>query len=177
MPTRTDLTDQIAMQMMKSGTTGHIKATKKQRENFKERHRKYIEWAIEQLPKCSSAVGAVVVKCAIKYGQEKVSRFCDALASHKFNGVRDPAYLLWRFLQKHRGKDTKAVYWRTVCAAKAYMEERTLIIVREVKEDIFDWDEGWTVPDELLDNWHPDILRPEDIPATNNPVTWDEIKS
>lgn len=158
MPTRVELMDQIASQMMKCGETGHVRASKKQRENFKKRHESYIVWAINHLPKCSSAVAAVVVKCIIKYGPEKTEKFCDALCHHKFDGVNDPAFLLWKFLQKHRGKDTKAVYWRTVDAAKAHIEGRKLVIIREVKEDIFDWDDGWTVPDELLATWNPDCF-------------------
>lgn len=166
MPTRSDLIEQVASQMMKGGRPGRLKATIKQRVSFQKRHTKHIEWAIEHLPRCTAAVPAVVVKCLIKYDQNTVAAFCKALRYSLFNGQNDPAYLLWKFLQKHRGHDTVTAYRHAVCAAKAYMEGRTLQTVRPVKEDVFAWDEGWTVPDDLLVNWQPDNVPGEPESAT-----------
>jgi hypothetical protein len=162
MPSKTALVEQVASQMMKGGRPGRLIATDKQKENFQLRHEKHISWAIENLPRSSAAVPAVVVKCIIKYNGSRVSEFCRALRNGLFQGQDDPAFLLWKFLQKHRGHDTVSAYQRTVCAAKAYMEGRTLSSLRPLKEDIFVWDEGWTVPDNLLNNWTPDDLPKAD---------------
>lgn len=156
------LADNIASQMMKCGQPGELKATKTQLENFKQRHLIQMEWAVANLPTdgCrTSIIPAVIVKCLIKYDHQRVATFCKALKNGLFNGVDDPAYLLWQLIQKHRrakGSNSVNVYFMTVCAAKAYMEGKTLQRLTPSNKDIFDWDEDFTVPDELLKNWHPD---------------------
>lgn len=161
MPRESDVIDQVVSQMMKGGRYGRAEANDRQKQNFRQRHEKQIRWAIKSLPRCSVAVPAVVVKCLIKYDQKRVAQFCTALQKAFFDGQDDPAMLLWKFLQKHRGKDTVAVYQRTVCAAKAYMEGRRIKEIAPLKNDIFTWDEGWTVPDNLLSNWQPDVTPDE----------------
>lgn len=173
MPTRREaLIEQVANQMMRSGRPGRLRVSNKQRQSFQQRHGKLIVWAIDNLPRCSAALPAVVVKCLIKYDANTVRAFCKALKNGLFNGQEDPAHWLWKFLQKHKGHDTIAVYQRAVCAAKAYMEGRTLNTLRPLKEDIFAWDEGWTVPDEYLTNWTPDGVPGED---PNNTISREEI--
>jgi hypothetical protein len=159
------LISQVASQMMKSGRPGRLIATKKQKDNFQLRHEKQIIWAIENLPRSSgtrsAALPAVVVKCLIKYDGKLVAKFCKAIRDQLFQGQDDPAFLLWKFLQNSQGRETVAVYARAVCAAKAYMEGRTLTRLQPIK-DIFTWDENWTVPDELLKNWNPDVVPKTD---------------
>lgn len=145
-----------ANQMMKGIHRGELKATTRQKQLFLKRHEKHIEWVVNQLPRCSAAVPAVLVKCLIKYGKEPVANFCYAIKNVQFKGVHDPAHLLWKFLLKEAGRDTKLVYRKTVLAAKTYMEGKELDYLRCADTDIFEWDEDWTVPDELLNNWHPD---------------------
>lgn len=156
MPTRDALVTMVANQMMRGPRPGRPPGTPRQRELFKKRHEKQINFVIDELPRCSAAVAAVLTKCLIKYGEEKVAGFCRSLKQCTFQGPDDPVHQLWKFLQKHRGKDTVGAYKRTVCAARAYMEDRTLTALRPRNTDIFEWDEDWTVPDELLANWHPD---------------------
>ena len=148
--------------MMKGGRPGRLTATDRQKAMFLLRHEKQIAWAVDHLPRTSAALPAVVVKCLIKYDSETVAEFCNSLRNSLFKGQDDPAFLLWKFIQKHRGHDTIAMYQRAVCAARAYMEGRKISILRPLKEDIFNWDEDWTVPDELLSNWNPDRLPRED---------------
>lgn len=156
MPKREDLISQVASQMMKSGKPGKFVCPKKHRDNFEKRHTQFIRWALYNLPRCSTAVHAVVVKCLIKYDFERVDSFCKAIKNNLFEGQNDPAHLLWQFLQRHRGPDTSAAYWRTVAAAKAYMENKPLKRLTPAKTDIFEWDESWTVPDECIKNWNPE---------------------
>ena len=148
--------------MMKGGRRGRLTATDRQKTMFLLRHEKQIKWAVDHLPRSSAALPAVIVKCLIKYDAETVAKFCSSLRNCLFEGQDDPAFLLWKYVQKHRGHDSVAMYQRAACAAIAYMEKRKLSTLRPIKEDVFDWDEDWTVPDELLSNWNPDRLPRED---------------
>lgn len=177
MPTKEAMIEQVASQMMKGGRPGRVKASQRQRDAFRTRHEKHIRWAIEHLPRCSAAVHAVIVKCLIKYGEAPVGQFCKSLRSGLFQGATDPVHLLWRFLQRHRGKDTTGVYQRAACAARAYMEGKTLVQLRPIKEDIFAWDEGWTVPDELLAGWNPDSVPAEDQIAVEVEAALQEMRA
>lgn len=157
MPTRDALVTMVANQMMRGPRPGRPPGTPRQRELFKKRHEKQIQFVIDELPRCSAAVAAVLTKCLIKYGEEKVANFCRSLRQCKFQGLNDPVHLLWKFLQKHRGKDTVGAYKRTACAAKAFMEgKESISVLRPHNKDIFEWDEDFTVPDDLLAGWNPD---------------------
>lgn len=146
-----------ANQMMKGIHRGEIKASATQKKLFLKRHEKNIEWVVDQLPRISAAVHAVMVKCLIKYGEERVRDFCTAIREVQFNGLHDPAHMLWKFLLKEAGRDTNLTYRKTVAAAKAYMENKTLEFMRAADTDVFEWDEDWTVPDELLKTWKPEL--------------------
>lgn len=161
MPNKYELIDQVASQMMRCGQPGRLKASDKEKERFRKRHEKHIIWALKSLPRSSSALAAVIVKCLIKYDDKKVAEFCNALKNQIFDGPNDPAFLLWRFIQVPHGKETMHVYKISVCAAKAYMEGRKIKNLRPVKEDVFKWDDDWTVPDDLMKDWNPKITPDE----------------
>ena len=139
MPTRTATIEMVANQMLKGPKGGALPGTPEQREEFRQLHQVKIEWVVDQLPRCSAAVGAVLVKAAIRYGDEPVERFCKALKSQKFNGADDPPYLLWKFLMEG-GVETKTTYKKTLCAVKAYVKGEKLTAIREGKGDILKWD-------------------------------------
>jgi hypothetical protein len=161
MPNKQKLIEQVASQMMKSGKKGRLTATENQKQKFVKRHEKQIAWTIENMPRSSAAVYAVIVKCLIKYDHANVANFCKSVKKAIFDGQNDPAYVLWKFIQTYRGKDSSGVYQITVFAAKNYMEKIPIKSIMPSKEDIFDWDEEWTVPDDLLNNWNPDKIPSE----------------
>jgi hypothetical protein len=165
------LAKQVANQMMKGPKPGSLVATRAQQDAFYKRHEKQILWAIYHLPICSAAIKAVIVKCLIKYDPRKVAELCWALKNMNFRGTNDPAYLLWRTIQKQQTKDTVLLHRKAICAAKAYCEGRTLKALQEVIGDVFEWDEDFTVPDEFLSKWNPNQL-PEEIgdSKTNLPL-------
>lgn len=182
MPAKIDLIDQVASQMMRSGKKGRLTIPEKQKAAFAKRHEKQIFWVIKNFPRCSSAVHAVVVKCMIKYNDnERVVALAKALRFQKFSGRNDPAYLLYRFLQRHLGADFVVAYKTAVATCRAYMENRELKKIKLAETDIFDWDEDYSVPDDLLANWLPDEI-PEDVSLQINsePISswtkdsWDE---
>ena len=134
-------------QMMKSGQGGRLlKIDKHIREKFKEEHERSIEWAIDHLPRISSAAVAVVVKCILKHGKEKILPFCDKMKNEMFDGVNDPTYLLWSWLMRNKGANPAHVYKRTVTATRACMEGRTISEIRPSKTDIFNWNEDYQSP-------------------------------
>lgn len=160
MPSRNSQETMTANQMMKGPHRGRLKASEKQLENFRRRHDAQVAWVLDRIPRHSAAVAAVIVKCLIRYGQERVEQFCQAL-NGKFDGADDPAHVLWRWLGKPMsGRETVDVYRMTVCAAKAYMEGRRLTSLRPVMDDIFDWDDDYTVPDEFIVN-HASWVSPK----------------
>ena len=103
----------------------------------------------ETLPRYSIAVGAVIGKCALRYGHEKALAFCDTIANEKFNGRSDPAYLLWSFLLNCKGSKnmTEEIYKKSVTAVRAWCEDRTLTEIRAAKKDVFEWDKEFSVPE------------------------------
>ena len=94
----------------------------------------------------SAALGAVACKCAIKYGADKAKEFLSVMKECKFQGQNDPAHLLWKFLN-HPGPSFPTFYNKAVCAARAHCEgRRTLSELRNVKQDVFDWNDDYTGP-------------------------------
>lgn len=146
MPTKEAQIEMIANQMMKGSKGGALPGTPEQRKLFQQEHQSKIEWVSNQLPRCSAAVGAVLVKTALRYGDEPVERFCKALKSQNFNGSDDPSYLLWKFLSTP-GNETKTIYKKTLCAVKAFVKGEKLKAIREGKGDILKWDgEKFVIP-------------------------------
>jgi len=150
MPSREAMIDMVANQMMRGPKPGRNTATDIEKQRFVERHEENIQWVLGKLPRYSCAVAAVTMKCLIKYGREPVENWCDALKNQNFRGTDCPAFHLWKFLLRHKGRNTLDIYKKTLCAAKNYMEEKPLTQLRPYQEDIFVWDVDWTIPDEYV---------------------------
>jgi hypothetical protein len=86
----------------------------------------------------SSAIGAAMCKCAIKYGLPKTVAFCEAVNHTEFSGPNDPAKLFW---VRSKGVPPKELYAKTVTAIRAWCEDRTIKEIRAAKTDFFDWGE------------------------------------
>ena len=139
------LPDLIVNQMIK-GIAGKYKMLDvpfAEREKFRAIYQPIIDEMIPHLPKGgSSAVGAVLCKCAVKFGTEKPIFFADALRSGIFNG-HESIKLIWSFLMRSPGRETLKIYQYVTTAARAFCEERPLKELRPAKKDIFEWDENW----------------------------------
>lgn len=125
MPTKSAQIEMVANQMLK-GVNNTTLPDVSIRENFRKEHENEISHIVHNLPRCSAAVGAVLTKASMKYGRESIENFCLALKNQNFNGTDDPTYLLWKFLQEHRGKNTKVVYQKTLCAVRAFLKKRKI---------------------------------------------------
>ena len=153
------LINAVVNQMIKCGTRSHIKITAKQKKAFVARYGKQIQWAVENLPRTSAALPAVVVKCMIKYNDdERIIALTKALKISLFDGKDDPAYHLSKFLERHVGSDYVSAYKSSVAACRAYMERRKITKIKPAQTDVFDFDEDFTVPDEFMNHWSPDKI-------------------
>jgi hypothetical protein len=156
MPTHENLVQMVVSQMMKGPRAGRLQATKRQKAAFTRRHEDKIKLVTDLLPghkRASAAIPAVVVKAMIFYGFDKAVRFCDALTKLQFKGPDDPAHLLWLYLLRNHASEhggTLLMHQRTLCVVKAYMEDRTIRSITPIKTDIFEWDEDYTLPNNLL---------------------------
>ena len=155
MPTHENLIRTVVNQMMKGPNAGRLPVTKRMVNAFTRRHEDKIRFVLDLLPqhkRASAAVPAVVTKALIVYGLEKTLRFCRALTDLQFTGTDDPAHLLWLFLLRNNAHDelTVTIYQKTICCVKAYMEGRIIPRLTASKQDIFTWDEDYTLPDDLV---------------------------
>ncbi len=149
------ITEMVINQMMKGPHYGRLRVTKKQREPFCRKHEDKVHWVLEHLPfhkRCSAAVPAIICKALIVYGLEKTQKFCDALTNMKFEGPDDPVHMLWLFLLRNKARDEKTVevYRKTLSVVRTYMEGKKITKIYAAKSDIFEWDEDFTLPDNLL---------------------------
>jgi hypothetical protein len=133
---------------MLKGISGKFPAgiTPEERLEFQKRYLLLAELIVPHLPRASAALGAVICKCAIKYGLPKAIQLAEALRTGVFRGDKDPAKLLWLFLTKAAGMDAVEVYRKTVSGARAFCEDRELGELRFANTDIFDWDQDRTYP-------------------------------
>lgn len=141
MPSPNELIDNICYQMMRGSKQAVYSA--EERSVFKAKYQKFVEGIMPHLPRASSAVGAVICICALYYGKDKAVKFAENLKNGVFDGLDDPVFLLWRFLNTRKNRTTDQTYRLTVGAAKAYCEGRKLDRLRELKSDIFKWGENW----------------------------------
>lgn len=135
----------IANQMMKGPRSGRHapNSTSAQRAAFLETHLPLIIRILEKAPRGSAAIGAVVAKCAIKFGEEKALAFAEAVKLGKFQGVKDPVHLFWNYLLKSKGRDSKEIYLMAVTACRAFCEGREISVLKKASKDIFEWDANW----------------------------------
>lgn len=163
MPRKSNTIEHTANQMMKSGKKGRLVISDNQKNAFIKRHEKQIIWAIDNMPRCTAAVYAVIVKSLIKYDNDLIAKFCKSLKKAMFNGQNDPAYVFWKFLQTSHGKDACEIYSKTVYAVEHFVSSKPVKSLQMSSKDIFDWDEDFTVPDDILPQWNPDF-----VPSSEN---------
>src|ERR1039458_8790916 len=156
MPNRSEVAENILNQMLKGPSSNFPKRlTSEQREAF---YNKFGEVAAEialVLPQTSSgtysgAIGAVICKCAIKYGTKKALDLIHSVKDCIFKGKNDPARLLWTFMISGgtKGLNAEQIYRKTVTAVRAYCENRDLMDLRYASKDIFEWDSDFNAEDE-----------------------------
>ena len=147
MPTLIENSDQFINQMLKGveGVFPKAYSHESVRKDLMERHRQKILPIVPFIPRYNAAIGAVVLKCAIKYGLYKAIQFAKSVRDGTFNGPDDPCHRLWLYLARNKNFKSRDVYRITVTAARAYCEGRKLGDLRPAGRDIFDWGPDWEV--------------------------------
>ena len=150
---RDQLAQMVLNRAMKGVHRGFPNGTLEEIETFRNQFSTLAYWVADMMPRdLSATVGAVTFKAALFYGVDKAQHFCETMTKGTFNGADDPAHLLWKSLNKNRGKE-KAVanYQRAVCAARVYCEGRRVKNLTLAKSDIFEWGPGLTIPEGMQD--------------------------
>lgn len=113
--------------------------------------RPHISLIVPYIPaRFNSAVGAVILKCAIKYGLAKALEFANCINEGKFKGHSDPVYLIWLHLVKNKNVKSPALYATVVTAARAYCEGKELKGLRPSSKDILEWTDDLIPPIESI---------------------------
>lgn len=150
MPTPEQAIIGIANQMMKGNVSckNAPGTSKSSRDRFVKKYEVLIRLIAPQLPRDSFALGAVVTKCALKYGLDKAVDFCKALKSANFKGDTDPVCLYYMFMvnNHHKRLQPNYVYKVAGFCVKAYCEGRTIKRIRPMKGDIFEWNKSTWEP-------------------------------
>jgi hypothetical protein len=179
MPNRLKVAENILNQMLKGLSGTFPKITDEQRENFYNRFEELANKIALVLPQTSSgtysgAIGAVIGKCAIKYGTEKALSLIDSVRTCMFRGKSDPARLLWTFMTSKRmarGMSSPEIYCRTVTAARAYCENRLLTdsALRPAQRDIFEWNSDFSAP---IGKFNSTVIEPKEVIEELEPREW-----
>lgn len=145
MATMVEMSDNIINQMLKgiAGVFPKEYANESKRRELMARHRTKILPILPFVPRYNAAIGAVVIKCAIKYGLYRTIQFAKSVRDGTFNGPKDPTHLLWLYLARNKNFKSRDVYKVAASAARAYCEGRTLEHLRPAGKDIFDWTPLW----------------------------------
>lgn len=118
--------------------------------------RPYIAPIVPYIPaRFNSAVGAVICKCAVKYGLAKALEFANCVNEGKFKGHNDPAYLLWFHLVRNKNVKSPTLYATVVTAARAYCEGKELKGLRPSSKDLIEWTDD-LIP--LLENMGKELM-------------------
>ena len=145
MASSVEMSDQFINQMLKGITGVYPKeyANENVRRAFLQKHRNKVLPLVPFIPRYNAAIGAVILKCAIRYGLYKSLQFTKAVRDGTFNGPNDPAHKLWLYLARNKNFKSTDVYKIATSAARAYCEGRTLMDLRPAGKDILVWNPLW----------------------------------
>ncbi len=130
----------------------YAKIDAKELELFRSKYKEYVDWMANIDPSCRPSVGAAIAKTAVLYGKNRMELFVTALREQIFDGKTDPAYKLWYWLLKNKGKRNKNnAYFKTISAARAYAENRKLISELRAERDLFTWTETYDISNQITE--------------------------
>jgi hypothetical protein len=131
------------------GKTSKSKYTETEIAEFAHKWEPIISWVSLHLPIARAEVQAALAKAYIWYGPEKIEPFCQRLKDIKFTEDGDPAKALYVALTKakvNRINISLVAYKKTLASIEAIMLNKPLNRLYEREEDIFQWQEGWELP-------------------------------
>jgi len=139
----------ICYRMLLGMNAGRLTIPEHEFDLFVSKYRDLIETLLPYMPDDLAAIDAALVKCAIAHNPKKVMEFCDNSKKLIFNGKNDPAFHFhhWGFTGKKRGprptNKSVVTYSTALNLCSAYCEGRTLIKIRPLKIDLFEWDDNY----------------------------------
>ena len=131
------------------GLTSKVRHTETEIAEFAHKWQDLIAWISQNLPGARAEVQAAIGKAWLWYGPEKNGPFCERLREVKFTEDGDPARALFFALQRskiNRINVALVAYKKTLASIEASVNDKTLSRLYERDEDIFQWQEGWELP-------------------------------
>lgn len=163
--------EMIANQLMKSCNERLTKVAGSEEEikNFCKKYDKIIRYLDENFPKdMSVGVAGAVGKAILWYGFEEMEPFCQRFIKRTYKGADDPVHVLWQWLILNDKRKTKETYRRTVTAIRAYVRNASISTsrgFREAQDDIFEWEDDYTVMFQARRNQHSKTSGERKIPS------------
>lgn len=120
-----------------------------------------IDWVMNNLPKAPAEIQAAIGKMYIFYGPDLLIDFCDRYKNIRFTEEGDPAKALYVQVDRIKGARELKRYRLTLSALNALVTKRKVKQLRDVDNDIFDWQKGksnreWNAPNE---SWYVKIYE------------------
>lgn len=150
----------IARKMMCGLTVGKNQYTPEQFQAFQDRFKSGIVWVDEHMPRqlagraISMGVLGAIGKGVLWYGVDKMEPFCLALGKGQFQGIGDPAHILWLWLTGRSKYNCDVAYRKTVAAIRSFVLGKQLMRMRNGRKeighfapaetDLFEWDSTFT---------------------------------
>jgi len=115
-----------------------------------------VEWVMTHCPKAAAEIQAAIAKMYIFYGPDLIIDFCDRFKNVRFIEEGDPAKALYVQVDRIKGSPDLKKYRLTLNALNALVNNKKVKVLRQLEEDIFDWDRGsnnreWNAP---KDSWY-----------------------
>lgn len=134
------------------GIQNRVRYTESEIVEFAHKWSELIHWVSVHLPAARAEVQAAVAKAYLWYGGQEIEPFCDRLKNVRFPEDGDPAKALYVALERskvNRSNQTLVSYKKTLAAIDALMTKRAISKLYEKEEDIFQWQDGWELPNKV----------------------------
>jgi len=131
------------------GLQSKVRYTETEIAEFAHKWQDLIAWISSNLPVARAEVQAAIAKAYLWYGPEKIELFAERLREVKFTEDGDPARALYLALTKakiNRINVASVAYKKTLASVEATVTNKPLSRLYERDEDIFQWQEGWELP-------------------------------
>jgi len=136
-----------------------------------------INWISSRLKNIRADIQAVLAKAILWWGEAVVAPFVDRFCAVQFTGEGDPAKALYLWTQSARkeGKRTYAnplvYYKKTLSAITAAAAGKEAKKIYQKQGDIFEWEQGWKVPDSAPCSGNVWLPKVEETPEAGQTVS------
>lgn len=131
------------------GLQSKVRYTETEIAEFAHKWQHVVAWVSTNLPGARAEVQAAIAKAYLWYGPEKIESFAERIREVKFTEDGDPAKALYLALSRaklNRINVSLVAYKKTLASIEATITKKPLTRLYERDEDIFQWQEGWELP-------------------------------